>query len=1454
MRVSSRRLILYSLNYKQNFDRCPQLKKEHETREQGWSKLQFATIVKVLDEMSMNPFNKRQKVPEIETPAEVTNDSTGVNKSKQSYSPLPLESPPATSTNSLTKSRTPKKLASAHSDSSSGQSQPFNTSSSLQAPSLQPPDTSSRGRENRTYSQSPPRSPGRSPTRKLELIQLSPVKKNRLELQKIYDTQQSQGRIGRLCIDKLVLNDFKSYAGRQIVGPFHSSFSAVVGPNGSGKSNVIDSMLFVFGFRASKMRQDRLSDLIHNSEVHPNLPSCSVEVHFHYVIDEENGQTTINTEKPRLIITRKAFRNNSSKYFINDKESNYTEVTKLLKAEGIDLDHKRFLILQGEVENIAQMRPKAEKEGDDGLLEYLEDIIGTAKYKPLIESNIKEIEALNEICIEKENRFQLVDKEKQSLESGKESALEFLSKERKLTLLKSKLLQYNIWQGNTKLCRTLEKSSKLKGEMEAEIEKYSSTMKEMDTIKSENNAITDKIQEYEIEMKDLLTKKRALDGERSSNDEKQKNIRKKKKKAEELLNSTNRTLTQSNAKLVELREAQVGYEKELKDLNNELNIERPKLEDIKLSLKDLTVDISSQISIYEKELEPWNEKLQEKKAEIQLVESEILLMQESQMKLKNEINSLTEEMEGKAQEQELREERIKKLDQEKKVIVRDISVGISECSSARERLKEMQDVLSSHRQRAIDARAALSTAENKSNVLTALSKLQKSGRIHGFHGRLGDLGVIDEKYDIAISTACGRLEDIVVDSVDCGQQCIEYLRKNNLGYARFILLDKLRNFNTNPIHTPENVSRLFDLVQPRADKFIPAFYSVLRDTLVSSELSQANRVAYGKKRFRVVTLDGKLIDLSGTISGGGNHVARGLMKLKQTQTEYSEIYTPEEVAELEKAVAERENNFKVASDTLHEMEQELKSLQAREPEIELTISQLIMDIDSWKNESKLKEAQLAEKQQTYETSIRGNEDYDQAELRLKSLKGERESLQGQTKNIMTSIQALKEEIMKIGGSELQIQNSKVNSILQRIEISNAKQKKEKASIRKTETEIKKYEKSLLVLSKDLDSYTEEDQRIELNQEQVDHRRNEIETSLNKIQDLKADLNDKMESLPKRLSELEENAARFKSLKIEIEDKLEKLNSLVNHLKKELKKYEAEIDNLKIRDVANTLKLLDEQEAKGKEENPSNNCQNEENEVTEGEIQVSDNDVPMAIDQQDATLENGLPRISEADLKELDLANLEGEILKLQDYVDNANADVEVLEEYAKRLAEYRARRLDLNKAVEQRDEMRRKLDELKKKRFDEFMQGFGIISMTLKEMYQMITMGGNAELELVDSLDPFSEGVTFSVMPPKKSWRNITNLSGGEKTLSSLALVFALHKYKPTPLYVMDEIDAALDFRNVSIVANYIKERTKNAQFIVISLRNNMFELAQQLVGIYKRENMTRSATLQNREFIKSIP
>lgn len=94
------------------------------------------------------------------------------------------------------------------------------------------------------------------------------------------------------------------------------------------------------------------------------------------------------------------------------------------------------------------------------------------------------------------------------------------------------------------------------------------------------------------------------------------------------------------------------------------------------------------------------------------------------------------------------------------------------------------------------------------------------------------------------------------------------------------------------------------------------------------------------------------------------------------------------------------------------------------------------------------------------------------------------------------------------------------------------------------------------------------------------------------------------------------------------------------------------------------------------------------------------------------------------------------------------------------------------------------------------MDGFNIISSNLKETYQSLNKDGDAELEIIDTHSPFSEGINFTVRPPKKSWKPISKLSGGEKTLSSLALIFALHQYKPTPLYFLDEIDASLDYRN----------------------------------------------------------
>lgn len=197
-----------------------------------------------------------------------------------------------------------------------------------------------------------------------------------------------------------------------------------------------------------------------------------------------------------------------------------------------------------------------------------------------------------------------------------------------------------------------------------------------------------------------------------------------------------------------------------------------------------------------------------------------------------------------------------------------------------------------------------------------------------------------------------------------------------------------------------------------------------------------------------------------------------------------------------------------------------------------------------------------------------------------------------------------------------------------------------------------------------------------------------------------------------------------------------------------------------------------------------------------------------------------------------------------------NANMDAIKIFKERYEKLVCQQEKFDKVQNEEKKCIKKLHTLKNKRKDQFEKGFHFISRELKHTYQLLTNGGDAELTLLDNNDPFLEGILYEVRPPKKTWKQMHKLSGGEKTLCSLAIIFALHKYRPNPLYFMDEIDAALDYKNVGIIAKYIKERTKDAQFIVISLRNNMFELADTLAGIYKTSDTTKSIAIEpNRLF-----
>ncbi|CAK9435291.1 uncharacterized protein LODBEIA_P57440 [Lodderomyces beijingensis] len=1217
----------------------------------------------------------------------------------------------------------------------------------------------------------------------------------------------------RLVIDRLALTNFKSYAGRQLIGPFHSSFSSVVGPNGSGKSNVIDAMLFVFGFKASKMRQGKISELIHNSGT--SRPEyCQVDIHFKMVYGDPILQGAGNVPDSSLVVSRKAFQNNQSAYYINDKKSTYTEVTSLLKKQGIDLEHKRFLILQGEVESIAQMKAKAEKEGEDGLLEYLEDIIGTTKYKQLIEDTTTEIEELNTICQEKSDRLEFVEKDKSLLEEKKAEALKFLDLERKLNHLMGLQFRCNAQRYRSQMQEEEQEASELRGKLQERTEAVAEVTKQITTEKEKQSQTTKELKRLTTEMDRLSKQRKDLNKQNVAFEEKSKNMDAKIRKANKSVASSTASLNKAKQSLSTYANSSAQYKTEIETLTLKLSAQEDKMAEMRAKLTARTSVFTQEIETLQTRLEPWTSKIKENESKAQLVATEINMLESQMNSKRTQLEQSKRRLrdikaEGKSKEAEYQQ---KERDLEK--ITEQWALGEEQTSLLKAGLDKLKSQISKNKNKLHDSLAILQSKENKNSVLASLSKLAKSGRVEGFHGRLGDLGRIDAKYDVAISTAVPGLDSMVVDSVETAQACIEYLRKNRLGYASFICLSKLSKFDLSPINTPgdpSKVKRLFDLVDPLDSKFAPAFFSKMFHTLVAPDLKEAKAVAYGAKRWKVATLDGQVIDTFGTMSGGGNYIQKGAMKLTSSRSEDTNEVEESDLESLRGRISELESKYDDTSKQYNESVAALKQVKKLEPETRRALEKLKLDIAGLASEMKeiaqLRRTLSIEQEEMDATNPFEAQITDKRE-QLAVLHREKSILQSEMAESETRISELERKIMEAGGVDLKVQSSTVDSIKKQISITNDKTSGDRIAVKKLESDIERHTRNIDEETRVLAELEAAVKELKESQAVVVEQMQSLEVQMEVLNQQKQEKDEQLEVARLEIEEKQAEIADFEQFKVEIKNQLEKVEGHLEKMRRLVAQNEQALDSIPVRDLTPYIYWLPDHEQ-------------------------STYTTPLLDNESD---------------DDIDIDAVNSEVEEIEKYMSTVRVDVEILREYGTKLAECKERKDDLNKAIGDRDEKRDYCEDMKRKRLDEFMQGFSDISSTLKDMYRMITMGGNAELELVDSLDPFSEGILFSVMPPKKSWKNISNLSGGEKTLSSLALVFALHKYKPTPLYVMDEIDAALDFRNVSIVANYIKERTKNAQFIVISLRNNMFELAQKLVGIYKIDNKTKSVPIMNIE------
>ncbi|KAB2064392.1 hypothetical protein ES319_A09G015800v1 [Gossypium barbadense] len=1227
--------------------------------------------------------------------------------------------------------------------------------------------------------------------------------------------EPEQAQVGsrgpRLVINEMVMRNFKSYAGEQRVGPFHKSFSAVVGPNGSGKSNVIDAMLFVFGKRAKQMRLNKVSELIHNSTNHQNLDSAGVSVHFQEIIDLDDG-TYEAVPGSEFVISRVAFRDNSSKYYINNRASNFTEVTKKLKGKGVDLDNNRFLILQGEVEQISLMKPKAQGPHDEGFLEYLEDIIGTNKYVEKIDESSKELESLNEKRSGVVQMVKLAEKERDSLEDVKNEAEAYMLKELSLLKWQEKAAKLAHEDTNLKMVELRENVSNLEENLKNKREEIQESSKRLKEIESVHNKHLIRKEELDNDLRTCKEEFKEFERQDVKYREDLKHMKQKLKKLEDKLEKDSSKIEDVSKECENSKNLIPKLEENIPKLQKLLLDEEKLLEEMKENSKVETEKYRSELSKVRAELEPWEEELIVHKGKLEVAHTERNLLTQKHEAANTAFKDAQKEMDNISGKTETITAAIK----DKQTDLEKNKLGALEARKLEQTCIKEQEALipleQAAREKFAELKSVLDSEKSQGSVLKAILQAKESKQIEGIYGRMGDLGAIDAKYDVAISTACPGLDYIVVETTAAAQACVELLRREQLGIATFMILEKqldLLERSKEKVRTPEGVPRLYDLIKVQDERIKLAFYAALGNTIVAKDLDQATHIAYGgNKEFRrVVTLDGALFEKSGTMSGGGSKPRGGKMGTSIRAASVSR----ETVVAAEKELANMVDSLNNIRQRIADAARRYQASEKVVAELEMEIAKSQKEVDSLNSEYKYLEKQL----DSLEAASRPKKDeIDRLEELKKIISTEEKEIdrliQG-SKKLKEKASDLQNKIENAGGEKLKTQKSKVEKIQSDIDKNSTEINRHKVQIETGEKMVKKLTKGIEESKKEKERIIEGKDKMHGMFKEIEQKAFIVQDNYKKMQKVIDEHGEVLEKSKLEYEKVKKNVDQLRASEVDADFKLQDMKKMYKELEMKGKGYKKKLNDLEIslqkhmeqiqKDLVDTEKL---------------------------QATLADETLTEACDLKRA-LE--MVTLLETQLKEM-------------------NPNLDSISEYRNKVSVYNERVEDLNTVTQQRDDIKKQYDELRKKRLDEFMAGFNAISLKLKEMYQMITLGGDAELELVDSLDPFSEGVVFSVRPPKKSWKNIANLSGGEKTLSSLALVFALHHYKPTPLYVMDEIDAALDFKNVSIVGHYVKDRTKDAQFIIISLRNNMFELADRLVGIYKTDNCTKSITINPNSFV----
>lgn len=1145
-------------------------------------------------------------------------------------------------------------------------------------------------------------------------------------------------------ISKIEIDSFKSFANRTEI-PFLDGFTTVSGPNGSGKSNIIDSILFCLGLSTSKtLRADKLFHLINT---HNRKNEAFVKVTF------SNG----------LSVARKIKKSSAgyvSSYYLNDKASTLSDIHDELSQYNISPGCYNVM-MQGDVTNIINISANERRK-------IIDEIAGVADFDRRIEQAKRELETVEQRVEKSGIILGEINYRLNQLEEERGHALKYKKLRDEKTELESQLhvvRYFEIKNSFERLHESILDANKNKKEEEKKLEEVLAKLAESGKKHAElSEVIKNKGEDEQIELKKQIESFKGLIAR------KQDSIRLSDKQIE--TNLSNIENIKTNIK--ELKDKINSSDSRIEDKNSEIKSIEESISNQKEKLNKLIEEVSGINRASSEHLEKRNnlrKQLENKRDEENAVHREKINLEEKVSRLQRDINEANEVIQNI--------EDIKTADLEKKNLletqVNELTKELKDYEIVQKNNLEYLDNLKNEisdlnyninaAYRKITQLEANKRAAEEAGFGRAIDTIMNSD-IQGVHAPLSQLGKVNKDYSTALEIAMGaRMKCIVVDDDEVASIAIEILKSSQAGRATFLPLNKMkpRPWGSKPPKNLGVIDFAINLIEFEKT-YESAFNFALGDTLVVEDLNAA-RSLMGK--YRMVTLDGSLVEKTGAMTGGSVHKTG--IKFAQNEDEELETFK-ERLQKLQDKAVSHDRQKQDTENKLDEVRKDYSSAMTELNKKKFELENAIKNLDSTDARVAKSKEELAAKTPELENS---ENELNEVNLKLQAMAND--------------IQALTQEIENIEKSLPEDELTKLNDLTQGVEGEIKKYESDLANcendIKSIKMEIEFNEKIITIQEDKIVKMGEENEQLENDKQGYNQEIAQTEERLKELHEKISEISTELTGLQKQREELNAEILNFEKTKTIYETKIERLAEQVEAFKTRRKELEPEIEQIRADLVAQGHDIS----------------------------QLK----PTEISLDEVT--KGISKL-ERKMTEMEPVNMKA----LTEY-DEVKTRKEELENRINTLTSEKAQIIDRMNGYE----------ELK---IRSFRETFDNINGNFKEIFTELS-DGEGSIILENDINPLAGGLTIEAQPRGKKMQRLEGMSGGEKSLTALAFVFAIQRYLPAPFYAFDEVDMHLDGVNAEKLAQMVKTHSSNTQFIVVSLRKPMIEAADRTIGVTQKDN-----------------